>query len=318
MRMLNNPNGLDIVAIVPDAICSAFDEDLFIEIIDSLAATDDGDIFNITVNGKVIDIIMWNNKGRYYFDDFFMTDFSAAAIEVNITAPFEDTFYLLPKKSIGDVKSSGYPLIPLWSGKNVISLPYPINIDVITDEGEQEIVNISALAKQYVNDIDYYFYTSADDNTLHPFGAYTEEYTEPYRAMMPISGYYNAVRVVCSGHVYFEWLDADGLWRSWYFMLKETKVSSKSDSKDIITNISGVGNERRLQVDRKKDTITRIFSTGFETKSIIDVVNSIKSSSYVFMGADLERVNVKSEDTTDIEDFAEFSFSITNDTKAAL
>ena len=145
-------------------------------------------------------------------------------------------------------------------------------------------------------------------------GAYTEEYTEQY--MIPFSGYYIETRKVCTDHVFFSWIDDNGFWRSWYFLLAETKNSSKGVTVDLVKNISASFNERVNKIDQKKTTISKIFTSGNEPKEVLEILNSIKSSSYVFMGSD--RVNVKIEDTTDFKDIDEFIFTVINETKTAI
>lgn len=307
MRTLIKPNGLNIVAKVPDEVGSMFDEDLFVEITDSSGAYPNGSYFNLTVNGLVVPILMWGGVGRYYIDNLPFSDFTKAVYEVAITAPFESYSYLFPKKSIGDVKMSGHKLLPFWNGTNTFSLTYPV--DVFKKSGESSVKIVCPKnTKNVISGIDAYFSGAQ--------GVYTEQYTEQY--MIPSSGYYIECRKTCSDSVYFEWIDDDGLWRSWYFRLFETKTSSKATSKDVVRNISLLGNERTVQIDQKKNTVSRIFSSGNETKDILYILNSIKSSSYVFMGETKERVNIKSEDTTDFDDVKEFVFTVTNDTKIAI
>ncbi len=134
--------------------------------------------------------------------------------------------------------------------------------------------------------------------------------------MIPSSGYYTETRKVCTDHVFFSWIDDNGFWRSWYFLLAETKNSSKGVTVDLVKNISASFNERVNKIDQKKTTISKIFTSGNEQKEVLEILNSIKSSSYVFMGS--ERVNVKSEDTTDFKDIDEFIFTVINETKTAI
>lgn len=58
MQILTNPNGLNIIAKVPDLVGSMFDEELFVEIIDPAGAYANGAYFNLVVNGLSIDILM--------------------------------------------------------------------------------------------------------------------------------------------------------------------------------------------------------------------------------------------------------------------
>jgi len=307
MRTLIKPNGLNIVAKVPDEVGSMFDEDLFIEIIDSSGAYANGSYFNLTVNGLIVPVLMWNGTGRYYIDNIPFSDFTKAVLPIAITAPFEAYSYLFPKKSVGDVKTSGHKLLPFWDGVNTFSLTY--DVDVFKKNGSSSTkITCPKNTKNVIQGMDAYFSGAK--------GAYTEQYTEQY--MIPSSGYFIECRKTCSDSIYFEWIDDDGLWRSWYFRLFETKISSKGASKDVVRNISSSGNERTVQIDQKKNTISSIFSSGNETKDILYILNSIKSSSYVFMGVSKERVNVKSEDTTDFDDVKEFIFTVTNESKTAI
>ena len=303
MQILTNPNGLNITAKVPDLVGSMFDEELFVEITD--ISKIDGSSFSITVNGLVIPIIMWGRVGRYYFDSLIFSDFTKAAYHVDITAPFLYSFDLLPKKSIGDVMTIESKLLPFWGGTNIFSTSY--NIDVFKRaNGESVKITLPKLTKNVVSDLEKYF--------TGPEGAYTEQYTEQY--MIPSSGYFIEARQVCSYHVLFSWIDDDGFWRSWYFKLAETKISSKGATVDLVKNISSSGNERTSKIDQKKTTTSKIFTSGYEVRDVLEILNTIKSSSYVFMGSD--RVNVKSEDTTDIKDADEFIFTVVNESKTAI
>ena len=116
MQILTNPNGLNIIAKVPDLVGSMFDEELFVEIIDPSGSYANGSYFNLVVNGLSVDILMWNGKGRYYFDGFSFTDFTNAVFHVEITAPFYYAFDLFPKKSIGDILTIENKLLPFWNG----------------------------------------------------------------------------------------------------------------------------------------------------------------------------------------------------------
>jgi len=305
MQILTNPNGRNIIAKVPDLVGSMFDEELFVEIIDPSGFYINGSYFNLVVNGLSVDILMWNGKGRYYFDGFSFTDFTKAVYHVEITAPFYYAFDLFPKKSIGDILTLQTSLLPFWNGDNIFSATYDIDIFKYSEGGNIKIT-VPKNTKNTVSGIEKYFAGSK--------GAYTEEYTEQY--MIPSSGYYIETRKVCTDHVFFSWIDENGFWRSWYFLLSETKNSSKGATVDLVKNISASLNERINKIDQKKITISRIFSSGHETKEVLEILNSIKSSSYVFMGS--ERVNVKSEDTTDFKDIDEFIFSVVNETKTAI
>lgn len=292
MRTLIHPDDVQIIAIIPDEIASMYDEDLFIQIQDFDDVYADGDYFNLTVDSVVYPILMWGGIGRLYFDDIAFDDFTKTVKEINITAPFEATFSLLPKKSIGDVGSLVENLLPFWNGRNTFTL---VEAKTIFFGVEGDIVEsvFAALEKYSIVDSDLYFIGEA--------GTPLKETKE-----------------VCDNDIYFEWIDEDGLWRSWYFKLKETKVSPKSDTFDYYKNISESLNERHVKIEQKKNMITRIFSSGYEEKSILTILNSIKSSSFVFMGLDLERVNIKSEDYSDFNDSEEFIFSVITETKTAI
>lgn len=305
MQILTNPNGLNIIAKVPDLVGSMFDEELFVEIIDPSGAYVNGSYFNLVANGLSVDILMWNGKGRYYFDGFSFTDLTKAVCHVEITTPFYYAFDLFPKKSIGDILTIENKLLPFWNGDNIFSATYDIDIFKYSEGGNIKIT-VPKNTKNTVSGVEKYFAGSK--------GAYTEEYTEQY--MIPSSGYYIETRKVCADHVFFSWIDDNGFWRSWYFMLAETKNSSKGVTVDLVKNISSSFNERINKIDQKKTTISKIFTSGNEPKEILEILNSIKSSSYVFMGS--ERVNVKSEDTTDFKDIDEFIFTVVNETKIAI
>ena len=305
MQILTNPNGLNIIAKVPDLVGSMFDEELFVEIIDPSGAYANGSYFNLVVNGLSVDILMWNGKGRYYFDGFSFTDFTKAVYHVEIKAPFYYAFDLFPKKSIGDILTIENKLLPFWNGDNIFSATYDIDVFKHSEGGNIKIT-VPKNTKNTVSGIEKYFAGSK--------GAYTEEYTEQY--MIPSSGYYIETRKVCTDHVFFSWIDDNGFWRSWYFLLAETKNSYKGVTVDLVKNISASFNERINKIDQKKTTISKIFTSGNEQKEVLEILNSIKSSSYVFMGS--ERVNVKSEDTTDFKDIDEFIFTVINETKTAI
>jgi len=317
MRTAINPNGLGVNFIVkyPDYICSAYDEELFVEIINPSAAN--GSIISIEIgyfnkSGVLIktpaQVVMWGGIGRFYFDNIFFIDFTKACIQMFLyVSSWGANILLYPKKSIGDVQEVAPTLLPFWNGKNVFSSPVAMDVYKSTINGNVK-VTMPAHTKNEIINVDSIFVSGK--------GAYTEQYTDEY--MIPSSGYYNLNRKVCPDHVYFEWIDDDGLWRSWYFKLQETKISSKSASKNIVTNISASGNERRVLIDQKQNTISKLFSSGHEVKEVLNILNSIKSSSFVFMGENLERVNVKSEDTTDINKIDEFIFTVTETSKIAM
>jgi len=305
MRTLTNPNGLNIIAYVPELVGSMFDEELFVEIIDPSGLYINGSYFNVTINDVIIPILMWNGKGRYYFDALTFNDFTKAVVHIEITDPFYWAFDLFPKKSIGDILTMQTSLLPFWNGDNIFSATYDVDIFKLID-GSGVKITLPRNMKNTVSGVEKYLSGSK--------GAYTEEYTEEY--MIPSSGYYIESRKVCPDHVFFSWVDDDGYWRSWYFKLAETKVSSKGVTVDLIKNYSASGNERINKIDQKKNTISRIFTSGNENKDVLSILNSIKSSSYVFMNS--ERVNVKSEDTTDFKDIDEFIFTVTNETKTAI
>ena len=305
MQILTNPNGLNIIAKVPDAVGSMFDEELFVEIIDPAGFYTNGSYFNLSVNGLSVDILMWNGKGRYYLDGFSFTDFTKAVYHVEITSPFYYAFDLFPKKSVGDILTIENKLLPFWDGDNIFSATYDIDVFKYSEGGNIKIT-VPKNTKNTVSGIEKYFSGVK--------GAYTEEYTEQY--MIPSSGYYIETRKVCTDHVFFSWIDDNGFWRSWYFLLAETKNSSKGATVDLVKNISASFNERVNKIDQKKTTISKIFTSGNEPKEVLEILNLIKSSSYVFMGS--ERVNVKSEDTTDFKDIDEFIFTVINETKTAI
>lgn len=305
MLILTKPSGLNIIAKVPDLVGSMFDEELFVEIIDPAGTYVNGSYFNLVVNNLPVNILMWASSGRYYFDGFSFNDFTKAVFHVEITAPFYYAFDLFPKKSVGDILSLQISLLPFWSGDNIFSTTYDVDIFKYSESGNIKIT-VPKNTKNTVSGIEKYFAGAK--------GAYTEEYTEQY--MIPSSGYYIETRKVCAEHVFFSWIDDNGFWRSWYFKLAETKNNSKGVTVDLVKNISTNFNERIIKIDQKRTTVSKIFSSGHEVKGILEILNSIKSSSYVFMGSD--RVNVKSEDTTDFKDIDEFMFTVTNETKVAI
>ena len=305
MRTLTNPNGLNIIAHIPDAVGSMFDEELFIEIIDPAGAYVNGSYFNLMINDVVIPILMWGGKGRYYFDALTFSDFSKAVVIVEISAPFIESFVLFPKKSIGDILTLQTSLLPFWNGDNIFSTTYDVDIFKLVS-GAGVKITLPKNTKNTVSGVEKYLSGSK--------GAYTEEYTDEY--MIPSSGYYIESRKICADDVFFSWVDDDGFWRSWYFKLAEVRNSSKGITVDLVKNYSASGNERINKIDQKKSTISKIFSSGNETKDVLSILNSIKSSSYVFMNS--ERVNVKSEDTTDFKDIDEFIFTVTYETKTAI
>lgn len=310
----NTPLGANVIIKYPDEITSAYDEDLFVEIINPSAV--DGSLRNIEVwtfdkyNQRIVtpaSIVMFGGVGRFYFDSFFFTDFTRATIYIYVyMVIWGFNFHLYPKKSIGDIKITKPTLLPFWNGKNVFSSTVPIDIYRNTIDGNVK-VTMPAHTKNIVENVEYVFSSSQ--------GAYTEQYTEEY--MLPSSGYYISTRKICDKSVYFEWIDDDGLWRSWYFQLKETRVKTIDESKTIVKNISASENERLVLINQKQNVISKLFSSGNETKEVLTILNSIKSSSFVFMGENLERVNVKSEDTTDNLKFDEFIFTVEEKTKTA-
>lgn len=304
MQILTKPNGLNIVAKVPDAVGSMFDEELFVEITDPSSIAN-GSYFNLTVNELQVSILMWNGIGRYYFDGFSFKDFTKAVLRVEITAPFYYAFDLFPKKSIGDILTLNTSLLPFWNGTNIFSTTYDVDIFKYQEGGNIKIT-LPKNTKNTISGVEKYFAGAK--------GAYTEEYTEEY--MIPSSGYYIESRMVCTDDIFFSWIDDNGFWRSWYFKLEETKSSSKGVTVDLVKNISASSNERVNKIDQKKTTLSRIFSSGYEVKEVLIILNSIKSSSYVFMGS--ERVNIKSEDTTNNKDADEFIFTVTNESKTAV
>ena len=308
MQILTAPSGMtNISAKVPELIGSMFDEELFVEIIDVASTYADGSYFVMTVNGLVVNILMWSGSGRYYFDTLSFSDFTKGVFHVDITAPFVYSFDLFPKKSIGDILSLVPVLLPFWNGTNTFSSIF--DEDIFKDiSGVTTKVTLPKNTKNVVTGLDKYFAGQA--------GVYTEEYTGEY--MTPSSGYWIDCKEVCTEDIYFEWIDDDGFWRSWYFKKKEIKLTSKATSFDLTKNISALLNERVVKSDQKQNLLSTIFSSGFETKDVLTILNSIKSSSYVFMGALKERVNVKSEDTTDFKDIDEFIFTVTNETKTAI
>ena len=99
------PSG-SIIIKHPDYICSAYDEDLFVEIINPLAA--DGSVINIEFglfNGLAIlnktpaQVVMFGGIGRFYFDNFFFTDFTKATIYIYLyILKWGFSFQLYPKK----------------------------------------------------------------------------------------------------------------------------------------------------------------------------------------------------------------------------
>jgi hypothetical protein len=143
---------------------------------------------------------------------------------------------------------------------------------------------------------------------------YSTQFSDEYATS---SIYFTAPREVKKEHVYFEWVDDDGNWRSWYFLLKETKIESAKVYSDVVKTISARNNERMVSVDIKRNTVSEVYFSGYEQKEVLEVLNSIKSSSYVFRGDNKERVNVVSETTTNIDIAKEFYFTVKSTTKAA-
>jgi len=183
-------------------------------------------------------------------------------------------------------------ILPFWSLKNTLSNTESMIVKKNVG-GTVTSVTLGATRKNSLNNLDSYFIGST---------AY----------------YYNQCRVPCDTDTYFEWIDDDGLWRSWYFGLKEKKISSKGSNVDMIKNISASLNERNTKIDLKKNQESYIFSSGNEEREVLTILNSIKHSSYVFMGDSLERVNIKSEETTTYKLMDEFIFTVTKETKTAL
>lgn len=292
--LLTAESGLDYDIVYPDILGSMYDEELFIEAYNLPALTyPDGSPFTFSIDGVSIDLIAWSGKARFYFDDIKFDDFTKATKK--FTATFEGVdceFFLLPKKSKGDVLDMVVSILPFWSLKNTLS-----NIESMVVKknvgGTITSVTLGATRKNAIDNFDSYFIGST---------AY----------------YYNAARVPCSTDTYFEWIDDDGLWRSWYFGLKEIKTSSKGKQVDVIKNISANFNERNTKIDLKSNTVSYIYSSGNEPREVLEILNSIKSSSYVFMGDALERVNIKSEDYTNFKLMDEFIFTVTKETKTAL
>jgi hypothetical protein len=292
MVFVEDIEGLGYDALLPDAVGSMFDEDIFIEI-QGLAIAD-GEPFSMTVDGVAVSLIVWDGKARYYFDNFMFTSSTAAKVSVVVSAPFDYTFDLIPKKAIGDVAYTPTTLLPFWSLKNVFSSMNDVRTQILYNGTNYDTTH-AALTFVELNNVDGYYIGST-----------------PY--------YYNDARVPCSSDVFFKWVDEYGLWRSWYFGLKETKVSAKNDSFNIIKNLDAGLNERTVKVDQKKNQISQIYSSGNEPREVLEILNSIKSSSYVYayLNDTFERVNVKSEDTTNYKLMDEFIFTVTRETKTAL
>jgi hypothetical protein len=294
MQVYLDIEGLGYNVKMPDILGSMFDEDLFIEAYGLSTITyPDGEYFDMIIDGVTASVIVWGGVARYYFDNLQFDDFTKATKK--IIAEFggvDYEFFLLPKKSIGEVTDLNVEILPFWSLKNTLS-----NIESMIVKknvgGVKTSVTLGATRKNSMDNLDSYFIGST---------AY----------------YYNAARIPCDTDTYFEWIDDDGLWRSWYFGLKETKASSKGGFVDVVKNISASLNERNTKIDLKKNSISYIFSSGNEEREILTILNSIKSSSYVFMGETLERVNIKSEDTTTYKLMDEFIFTVTKETKTAL
>lgn len=282
-------------ALVPDNPTAMFDEDLFFEISGlNMTTYPNGSTINVTIDAVVTALIVWGGKARYYFDNFMFTSSTTAKKTVSITAPFVYSFDLIPKKSIGDWSNNIFVMLPFWSTLNVFSAMNEVKVRRIYNGVVYDTTH-AALSFATLNNVDGYY-----------LGV-----TAPY---------YNLARVPCSTDKFFKWIDDDGLWRSWFFSLKETKASSKSDSFNFIKNVDGFLNERTLKIDQKRNSISQIYSSGNEKREILQILNSIKTSSYVYayINDSFERVNIKSEDTTDFKLMDEFIFTIVRETKAAL
>jgi hypothetical protein len=292
MVLIEDIEGLGYDALLPDAVGSMFDEDIFIEIQGLVIA--DGEPFNMTIDSVAVSLIVWDGKARYYFDNFNFTSSTAAKITVVVSAPFDYTFDLIPKKAIGDVAYTPDTLLPFWSLKNVFSSMNEVKVNRI--------------------------YNGVAYNTTHAPLTFVELNNMAGYYLGATAYYYNAARIPCASDVFFKWVDEYGLWRSWYFGLKETKVSAKNDSFNIIKNLDAGLNERTVKIDQKKNQISQIYSSGNEPREVLQILNSIKSSSYVYayINDAFERVNVKSEDTTTYKLMDEFIFTVTKETKTAL
>lgn len=296
MQVFDNFFGNGTYLKIPDEFCSMFDEELFIEIYDTSIA--DGTIFSIEMDGVEKLFPVFGSVGRLYLDDFFFDDFNSAYKKVNFGEPINKSIKLIPKKSIGDIEGVPFKPLPLWNGRNALS--YSGSFYVHMQMKKQNLNILSSFAFEYdkfVATLNTYKYGISEDQ---------EAFVDTYP------------KTVLPCHTYFEWIDDDGFWRSWYFVEKEMKVTGASNMIDIHRNISTNGNERIQRINLKSNKISKLFTSGYENEKTIKILNSIKTSSFVFMGDDLERVNVKSEEsnTYNIKP-KEFIFSIEYETKIA-
>ena len=293
--------------LVPERVSSMFDEELFIELTAKAGFEwPDGSALSIATTEGNYTAIFYNNVARVYFDNLFFDDFNSASKSISIFEIFNYSFSLIPKKSIGDIKITGYPLLPLWTKNNLLSFPYEIALFLKDGNGNPDPRILPAITKNYISDVTGY--------RLRNMTGYSTQFSDEYATS---SVYFTAPREVKKEHVYFEWVDDDGNWRSWYFMLKETKTESAKAYSDVVKTISARNNERMVSVDIKRNTVSEVYFSGYEQKDVLEVLNSIKSSSYVFRGDNKERVNVVSETTTNIDIAKEFYFTVKSVTKAA-
>lgn len=278
--------------LIPDEITSMYDEELFIQINDLNSSISDGTLYHIKINGVSFYVVIWSHVGRFYFDEIIFSDFSVATVGYEFTIPaivgFSQSFLVRPAKE----RLPGlYKFLPFWDLKNTFSIPTATKIyfnqlagagsETFTNTGKNEL---NAITGYYIGD------------TLAA---------------------YDAPRETCSDSVYFEWIDNNGFWRSWFFLLKENRRTPRIESSIKVKNIDSSLNERLQNVDLKSDSVQMIFSSGWEPKDVFDILATIKSSSYVFMGTGKERVNVRSEETTDRRNISEFIFTVTKQTKVA-
>lgn len=287
--------GTGISMIVPDDPCSMFDEELFIEIVKATAT--DGEIINVTINGNDVPVVMWNGTGRYYLDALSFDDLSVAALEFSITAPLSETFNVIPKKSIRNPKW-WHNILPLFFGANVFSTTLEIEIVEYID-GEPSGHVIDPFTKAYfVPDPAAEYYTIGDWPNQLPF------------------------RAICPDSYFFQWIDDDGMWRSWYFRKGEVRKNASGGQINRVENQYTNGNVRFFDVEMKGYSET---TTYFDTGGLLDwldILNSIKTSSYVLMwnaeDETDERVNIVSEETTSKNNLDEISFKVIRKTKVAI
>lgn len=292
MRTIVKPTGGNFNALIPDAIASMYDEDLFIELnwVGDIPA--DGAIQEIRVSGKLYKAVVYNGKARVYIDDVKNVD--AGFVELIINFGGSSSNYkvkLVPKKSIGDVADLQLKIPPLW---NTSTLSFVKDVDILIEDTGAD--SLSAWVKSLILEPTPTKYKIWQSGTPEPSG-------------------WRYPRKKQSHHTAFEWITEDGNWMYWCFVKVEERRRSKSDLTDFVKQTSRLGNERVKAFELKKDEITETYSSGYEVREVLEMINSIKTSSFVFREG--VRVNIQSEDVTNLDRAKEFNFSVISETKTA-